>query len=190
MRFAPFVLMLSLLALLGLAPATRAQAPLPSSKAVHWLASKPMVFSNASKHLSLGDSLSQVEDELGPWPDPNNPLHAFPDRLVVRLDDGHVVMLTAGGTPCPWVLKVDEAEACKLGDRLSDLRARLGAPKLRFGKELNDTDGKSGVFWIYYAALGDAGLLFVDNELQSILLTEPGRLETILPTAGYVRLPN
>jgi len=165
-----------------------------------------MVFSQGERHLSLGDTLAQVEAVLGPWPEPSNPLHTFADKIVVRLDDGHIVMLTMGGAPCPWVLKVDDAVACQLGERLVDLRKRLGSPRVRFSKPIKQpvksapSTGAGGggseqpspkgeaLLWIYYGALGDAGLLFVDDELQSVLLAEPGRLEAVLPNAGYTRL--
>jgi hypothetical protein len=169
--------------LLFLPLSAQADTGLPT---VHWEVSTPLTLVDGAHHLSLGDTLAQVKAQLGTWAKPEQSLATFAGNVTVRVSEGRVVNLTLVGPPCPWSLEVDHQKACETGEKIDALQQRLGPPHARFTKTIPPE--QSNVY-LYYGALGDAGLLVVDGEVRSILLAEPGVLEMILPTAGYTKQP-
>jgi hypothetical protein len=106
----------------------------------------------------------------------------LPIGLLVRRQANRVVNLTV--LQGEWSLLRNSQPLGRVGDSLEQWQNQLGLPKARYGNP-----EKMGIIQYYQASLADVGLMVSQEQVQSVMLVEPGYLVPALERTGYSVLP-
>jgi hypothetical protein len=149
--------------------------------AVDWSADSPWLLQDpaSGQQFRLGQRLEELKLPPGALEQEMNILE---EGLLLRQRDGVVVNLTV--LKGPWKVFCGAELVGVSGTRLGEWQASLGQPRALYAHA-----EKVGVMHYYRAAMADIALMVANDEVHSVMLVEPGRLEPALERTGYSPLP-
>lgn len=149
--------------------------------AVDWSADSPWFLQDpaSGQQFRLGQRLEELKVPAGAL---EREMNVLEEGLLLRQRDGLVVNLTV--LKGPWKVFCGSELVGVSGTRLGVWQASLGAPRALYAHP-----EKVGVMHYYRAAMADVALLVANDEVHSVMLVEPGRLEPALERTGYSPLP-
>lgn len=144
---------------------------------VDWSGDAPWILQDpaSGQQFRLGQ---RVEELTLPAGTEDREMNILEQGLLLRQRDGIVVNLTV--LKGPWKLLYGTQQVGVSGTRLGEWESSLGPPLTRFSHP-----EKVGLMHYYRAPMADVALLVANDEVHSVMLVEPGRLEPALERTGY-----